>query len=239
MSEFPASLQRWLQSPLAQSLIEAEAQLLTEAFDNAYGPELLQLGPWGACRKLLTASRNRRQSVLARAAVPGYVDVQARLSQLPVAAGSIDVVLLPHTLEWSSDPQAVLREADRVLVGEGQIIVLGFAPLGPWGLRSLCSRGGFPPGLKRLLSERRLRDWLGVLGFEVAAPRPYLYRWPLQSNGGEGGSAPMLRRGLFNPWPAGAYLLKARKRIYGMTPLRQRWREQRRGVLGGLVEPST
>jgi len=48
----------------------------------------------------------------------------------------------------------------------------------------------------------------------------------------------MLRRGLFNPLPAGGYLLKARKRVYAPTPLRLRRRERSR-VLGGLVNPST
>jgi hypothetical protein len=40
-------------------------------------------------------------------------------------------------------------------------------------------------------------------------------------------------------WPlmAGAYMLKARKRVYTVTPIRLRWRT-RTGVVGGLVEPA-
>jgi hypothetical protein len=48
----------------------------------------------------------------------------------------------------------------------------------------------------------------------------------------------MLRRGLLNPLPASGYLLKARKRVYTLTPVRPRLREQP-AVLGGLVEPTT
>jgi hypothetical protein len=48
----------------------------------------------------------------------------------------------------------------------------------------------------------------------------------------------MRRRGLLNPLPAGAYFLKARKRIYSLTPVRPRLREKP-AVLGGLVEPTT
>jgi hypothetical protein len=46
----------------------------------------------------------------------------------------------------------------------------------------------------------------------------------------------MLRRGLFNPLPAGAYLLKARKRVYAPTPLRLRRREHA-PLVGSLVNP--
>ena len=36
--------------------------------------------------------------------------------------------------------------------------------------------------------------------------------------------------------PAGAYLLKARKRVYTLTPIRPRFRDKP-AVLGGLVKP--
>ena len=141
-------------------------------------------------------------------------------------------MLLPHALEFEPDPHAVLREADRVLVGEGQLIVLGFRPASPWGWRARASRSGFPPGLKRVLSEGRVRDWLVLLGYEIIAVQRYLYNLPL-----DGHCDASLRRGWFYPFPAGAYLLKARKRLYGLTPLRPRKRE-RRSLLGGALEPS-
>jgi hypothetical protein len=37
---------------------------------------------------------------------------------------------------------------------------------------------------------------------------------------------------------AGGYLLKARKRVYTLTPIRPRWR-LRPKVVGGLIEPTT
>jgi hypothetical protein len=47
----------------------------------------------------------------------------------------------------------------------------------------------------------------------------------------------MLRRGIFNPLPAGGYLLRARKRVYAPTPLRSRRREHA-PLIGSLVNPS-
>jgi len=86
--------------------------------------------------------------------------VLGRASALPIGSDSIDAVLLPHTLEFAADPYSIVREADRVLVAEGQLIVMGFRPWSLWGLRASASRSGFPPGMRRVLSQGRVQDWL-------------------------------------------------------------------------------
>jgi SAM-dependent methyltransferase len=237
MTEPPINLRQWQALPLGRALIAAEARLLATSFDDVFGQELLQLGTWGTGRELLAQSRIRRQSVVADA-TPAEGDIVASLAHLPIGNGSVDAVLLPHTLEHAPDPYAVLREADRVLFAEGQLIVLGFQPVSLWGLRSAASRAGYPPGLRRRLSAGRVRDWLGLLSYEIVSVRSYLYQLPRTPHGDLDATIPkMLHRGLFYPWPAAAYLIKARKRLYTLTPIRPRLRE-RRTVLGGLVEPS-
>jgi len=182
---------------------------MSAAFDDVFGFELLQLGTWGAARELLAQCRVRHQTIAA--ARPGAgVDLISLPTQLPVASTSLDAVLLPHTLESAEDPHAVLLEADRVLAGEGHLLILGFNPRSSWGWRA---RGPLRP-----LSEGRVRDWLTLLRYQIAPSRHYLNTWPL-------------------PWPAGGWLLKARKRLYGVTPIRPRKRE-RRAMLGSALEPS-
>jgi SAM-dependent methyltransferase len=231
-----AARQEWLDGPLGGGLVAAEAELLAGVLDDVFGLELLQLGCWGPPRALLAASRTRRQTIIAEQGPSTGADLRARLTALPVQRDSVDAVLLPHTLEFEADPQAVVREADRVLTGEGQLIVLGFRPFSLWGLRASASRSGFPPGMHQLLPEARVRDWLSLLGYEVVQSRHYLFSRPWQ-RGQASEARRMLRRGLLNPLPAGAYLLKARKHIYTMTMVRPRLRE-RRQVLGPLVEPT-
>ena len=191
-------------------LLEAETALLVEILDDVFGWELLQVGLWGPPRGLLGGSRTRQCTVIAERALGG-VDLVTRLPQLPIAGGTVDAVLLPHTLENLSDAQAMIREADRVLAGDGKLIIAGLRPLSVWGLRARLSRGTFPVAPKRLLAERRICDWLGLLGYEMIATRHCLH---------------------------GAYILKARKRLYTMTPIRIRPRE-RAAVLGSLVKPTS
>jgi SAM-dependent methyltransferase len=191
------------------AVIAAESAALAAAFDDVFGFELLQLGVWGARRELLEPCRIRHRTVAASRPAAG-VDLVTLATQLPVAGNSVDAVLLPHTLESTEDPHAVVLEADRVLVGEGHMLILGFNPRSTWGWRV---RGQLRP-----LSEGRVRDWLTLLRYEIAPTRHYLSTWPI-------------------PWPAGGWVLKARKRLYGLTPIKPRKRE-RRAVLGSALEPS-
>ena len=225
----------WFESPRGRALLQSESLLLRESLEDCFGWQMLQLGSWGSARSLIAHARTRSQSLIAAPHELGG-DLRARLTQLPIASDSVDAVLLPHTLEFEIDPYGLLREADRVLAGEGKLLVLGFVPFSPWGLRAAGSRNGFPPGLRRLLSERRLRDWLRLLGYDVLEARRYLYELPWGDASSDG---LRVRRGWYYPLPGGAFLLKARKRLHALTPLRPLLRERRRSVLGGLVEPSS
>lgn len=225
----------WLSSSLGRQLVTAESALLQGLLDEIFGLELLQLGSWGASRELLAASRIRRQTIIAEQ--PGHsVDLVARLDALPIQTATVDAVLLPHTLEFESDPQAVVREADRVLTGEGQVIILGFRPASFWGLRAAASREGFPPGLQRMLGAGRVADWLRLLGYEIVLQRKYLYCRPWDA--GSEAARRILRRGLMNPLPAAAWMIRARKHVYRMTPLKHRFFRERRRALGALPEPT-
>ncbi len=206
---------------------------MANALEDVFGFQLLQIGAWGENGRFFEAARTQRQWVIA-STPEAQADLCCKTSELAIASDSIDAVLLPHTLEFESDPHAVLREVERVLVSEGQLLILGFSPTSAWALRHRLSEEGFPPGLARLISERRLRDWLALLGFEVAVARRYLFRLPISPRRPIAADAVSDSRGLF---PANAYLLKARKRVYSLTPVRPKRRE-RLAIVGGL-EPTT
>ena len=156
-----------------------------------------------------------------------------------VASDSIDVVLLPHTLERTESPHALLREVDRILRPDGHLLVLSFAPGGLWGVRHLFAARGFPAGRERLIREGRLRDWLELLSFDVATATRYCHTLPFEQFKQRG----LLRREewaqRWMPFLSGGYLLRAQKRVHPLTPVRMWRRQTRLRVVGGLVEPTT
>jgi SAM-dependent methyltransferase len=202
------------------------------ALDNVFGFELLQVGAWGPKRHLLDGARTQHATLLAPELKPG-VTLCAPLDTLPFRSDSIDAILLPHTLELVEDPYAVLREAERVLTGEGCLVICGFNPFSGWGARrrfaQYWGRVAFPPGTQRMLSERRLRDWVALLGFDVDSVHGYLGFLPLK-----GGAIDAQPR---RPLTAGGYFLKARKRVSTLTLIRPRRRVRQR-VLVGAAEPT-
>jgi SAM-dependent methyltransferase len=223
----------WFLGPLGTRVLREEAALATLALDDVFGFELLQVGAWGPARHLLGGARTQHTTLLAPEMTPG-VTLRAPLETLPFRSDSIDAILLPHTLELVEDPYAVLREAERVLTAEGCLMICGFNPFSGWGARRLfgqyLGRPAFPPGTRRMLSERRLRDWVALLGFDVDSVYGYLGMLPVT-----GGALEVRPRA---PLATGAYLLKARKRVSTLTLVRPRRRALKR-VLVGAAEPTS
>jgi SAM-dependent methyltransferase len=223
----------WFQGPLGSRVLREEAALATLALDNVFGFELLQVGAWGPARHLLDGARTQHTTLLAPDMTPG-VTLCAPLDTLPFRSDSIDAVFLPHTLELVEDPYCVLREAERVLTAEGCLMICGFNPFSGWGARRLFNqyfgRPAFPPETQRMLSERRLRDWVALLGFDVDSVYGYLGLLPVT-----GGPHEVRPRA---PLATGAYLLKARKRVSTLTLVRPRRRVLKR-VLVGAAEPTS
>lgn len=240
--QFPVSPHAWLRSPLGARLYALERKLTGEALAQVFGWQLLQIGIWGEDDGLIADARTQRKSVLGwhgprDSSQESRPMIRSRTDCLAVASDSVDAVLLPHTLEYEPDPHEILREVGRILSGEGHLVVLGFRPMSAWGMRHLFARHGFPSGTERLISEGRLRDWLKLLGFEIVDSRRYLFALPWGSTSSPEG---FFERAGSRAWPffAGGYMLKARKRVYAVTPIRPRWR-LRPKVVGGLIEPTT
>jgi SAM-dependent methyltransferase len=167
----------WFEGPLGARVLREEAALAPLALDDVFGFELLQVGAWGPARHLLDGARTQHTTLVAPELSSG-VNVCAPLDSLPFRSDAIDAIFLPHTLELVEDPYAVLREAERVLCAEGCLMICGFNPVSGWGIRRAFARyvgwPEFPPQTRRMLSERRLRDWVAVLGFDVDSIYGYL-----------------------------------------------------------------
>lgn len=232
----------WLETGTGESLLREEARQAAAAMDSIFGDQCLQIGAWGHGGVFRPFARTRRFALLDDHPGPG-VDLVAAPDDLGIQGDCIDAVLLPHTLETTADPHALLREVDRILRPDGQVVLLGFNAWGAWGLRHHLSRGGFPAGGQRMISERRLRDWLALLDYRVDPAQFYHFVAPLyRSAAGPPGPEPVTLPVPLQPrgWHplAACYLLVARKQGLTMTPVRPAFR-RRPQLVGGLVNPTT
>jgi SAM-dependent methyltransferase len=232
---------RWLETPFGQALLAQETRIVEETFDGLFGEQCLQLGLWGEANTFTRFARTQRVTSIADHPASdddGQPGVIGHLHRLPVADDSIDVVFLPHTLDYSDDrSHAILREADRVLTPHGHLVVLGFKPGGLWGLRRLVPGAGLPPGAGRLISDRQLTDWLQLLDMRIQGLTRYFFRWPLPGNKRQSSAVWEARGERFWPELAACYMLVAQKRVVTMTPIKKPWRSRPK-VVGGIAEPS-
>lgn len=236
------ALRRWLASPLGQALEAQESRLLEECLDGVFGEHALQLGCWGEPGAFLRHARTQRKVRISDSdgllvdPQPGAI---GRLYRLPLLSESVDVAILPHTLEYSSRPHAILREVHRVLRADGHLLVLGFKPGGLWGLRRLIPGAAMPPGIRTMIADRQLTDWLRLLDLYMLGNTPYFFRWPLPARRVSDSQTWERRGRRFWPELAACYMLSAQKRVVPLTTVRHPWRSKPKVVAGGLVKPTT
>ncbi len=237
-----ARLCHWLQTPLGASLLVAEQAQLDALLPDLFGYHLLRIGPpvgvdlTGASRIPHRAVMDEGDEVQLTGAMAHF---HGHATALPVACDSLDVLVLHHTLEFSAAPHEVLREADRVLIPEGHVVLLGFNVWSLWMIwRLLTAWRGHVPWCGRFHSVARVKDWLRLLGFDIVHAHVYFLRSPAQYMG------VMRRLRLFESWGrrirallGSGYVIVARKRIATLTPIRPRWRPRRQLIASGVAQP--
>lgn len=270
MSQPPTerALSAWFATPPGRYMQAWEIARLDETVADIFGFNALQLG----LPELLALKSNRMPHqwvavpdpseclpVSPVQAGPGGTEADApsvalvaHAAALPFPAASVDLIVLPHTLELSADPHAVLREVERVLVPEGRVIVVGFNPLSLWGWRQqlahVCKKVGLLRGTGRLflpeadefISPWRLKDWLRLLSFEVQSADYGCYRPAVRTE-------PWLHRFRWMDrvgarwWPflGAVYFVVAVKRVRGMHLLGPAWKPRRAVAAPAAVAQKT
>ncbi len=204
-------------------MLAREQECIDTVVADVFGYNALQVGL--PMYDLLRANRIAHRFACDRD-VPAAV--RADPLELPFATSSLDLVVLPHVLEFARSPHHILRELERVLVPEGSVVISGFNPFSLFGLRRLCSRGrGGYPWRGHYFSVPRLRDWLTLLGFEVevtafgchappAASAKWQERWQFMERSGK------------RWWPVcgGIFVIHAIKRVQGMRVITPKWRNK-------------
>lgn len=232
MNDQISGLQDWFQTPPGRYLLAWERAQLDLAVADIFGFHALQLGV--AELDGLAANRMPHRWLATHVPTPG-ASIVTDFSALPFPANSLDLVVLPHSLELAPDPHTTLREVERVLVPEGRVVICGLNPVSLWGLRQrraqLYHRFGFGKMFlpqDEFIGYWRLRDWLRLLGFEVEVGRFGCYKPSFSSEQWLQRFDWMDRTGE-RWWPilGAVYFLVAVKRVRGMTRLSPAWKTSR------------
>jgi SAM-dependent methyltransferase len=220
-----SSWEKWLQSPPGRYVLRWEQQCFDQIVGDVFGFYALQIG----LPQLNALSENRMplHALLIHANDSReYANrfnwhlIEGNSSELPFANESIDLVVLPHVLEFATDPHQILREVDRVLRPEGRLVISGFNPASLWGARQYLSHligNPFLPRDGQFISLIRIKDWLQLLNYSLDHGHFGCYKLPLH------GETSMNRMSFLESmgnrwWPifGAAFLVSAIKRHNGM-----------------------
>ena len=220
-----AGFAEWLETPQGCYVLDWEQRRHDQLVTDIFGFNAVQVG-WPGLEYLRA---NRMPFRCLCDDRDDRAQVRTDLHHLPFAGNSVDLVVLPHVLEFDSNPHQILREVERVLVPEGSVIVTGFNPYSLWGARRRFGcRDARPPWGGRYLSVARLKDWFALLGLEAHAgafgcyapavtQEKWLNRFRFLDAAGD------------RWWPIGGavYIIQAIKHQPGMRLITPVWRDRK------------
>lgn len=224
------ALSVWLDSDLGKQLIQKQKILLERVLPKFFGYHLIYSG-FSQLETTLESSPIKHKVFLGDVASEGKL--LSDIHKLPFQSDSTDLMVLQHSFDFVDDPFQVLREATRVVLPNGNLLIIGFNPWSMWGLwRAILFRSTSVPWSMRFISPYRLSEWLNILGFDVVGCESSFHMPPIASLGEKEsfnwidrlGSAWLAQRGAF-------YLLVAKKRVSCITPIRLDAKVRRNKIL--------
>jgi SAM-dependent methyltransferase len=212
----------WLATPLGRYLVAREQHYFDKTVADIFGYNALQLGLSHV--NLLRASRIPLRLQVDTA---GAADLSADFRDLPIAGNSVDLIVLPHVLEFNDNPHQVLREVARVLMPEGHVVIACYNPWSLWGLRRAFGGKKNYPWTGRFINLPRIKDWLTLLGLEITGGQMACYSPPCAAE-------KWLKRFTFMDsagdrwWPiaGGVFFLQAVKRVHGLRLIMPKWSDR-------------
>lgn len=216
-----SNLAEWFATPKGKYVLRWEQAQFDSAVEDVFGFNAIQVE-----LPEFDLLRQNRIPLRTRVGIDAASDLVADSGALPFATGSVDLVALPHVLEFSADPHRILREAARVLMPDGQIVISGFNPISLWGLKRALGPGRHEyPWRGHFIGLVRLKDWLQLLSFELNGGRFGCYAPPFSQTKWLERAAFMEKAGE-RWWPiaGGVYVVRAVKRTVGMRLVMPSWR---------------
>ena len=224
-------LESWFQTSLGRNLLANQREIISSIVQNYFGVFQAEIGVSHRVPVGNPSNIAHKYFVIPEwsADLPMNV-VISESDELSLDSGSVDLVILHHSLDFAKDPHQTLREASRVLKSTGHLVIIGFNPTSLWGLRKLFNRSKQAPWNNRFLSGNRLADWLNLLHFQVSDIEHHYYGLPFNRLG-------LLKQFLWldnvlnQKVPLGAYyILSAQKQTFSRIQNRQLWQKPSKAV---------
>ena len=220
-------------------LVSEEKQLLKSVLKDVSGQCFLQLGLWGHLNSFLSHVQGYwKISIDNQDFKRSLVTPNAfgSLYQLPIKSDSVDVAIMPHTLESKEDSYQIFLEADRVLRMDGYLIYFGFKPGIFFYLEHLINKNKIGSKINQPISSNKLKSWMHLLNFRIKEIYPYCYRLPIGKRKKEyplrSKKYNLMRWSLF----ASCYMVVAQKKVHTVTPIKKTWRSSSK-VTPSFVKP--
>ncbi len=237
-AKYTQQLQGWYITPAGQILYKELQAKLEQLLPSLFGYHALQIGGLSEELDLLSSSTIGQKIYMTLDTKQG--NVAANPLALPFSQDTLDLIVLPHTLDFSPEPHQVLREIHRVLISEGHLVMIGFNPISMMGFSKLIfMRSQRAPWAGHFYTARRIKDWLSLLDFKVMSIEHVGMRPPIQNLRFQQrmqfiSKAERVGFGSFG----GLQIFVAKKRELTLTPLPQPWRPRRRIIPVNVTEPS-
>jgi hypothetical protein len=224
---------QWLtQHNLGRSLLQAEGQQLSQWLNRHFGKHALLIGvPHQA--SLLNATSIPCHSILSPIMSKTHVTnyMEGDLHELPILTGSIDLVMLPHTLEFVDNPRQLLAEACRIVKPEGLIMICGFNPYSMWGLKKLLTHQKAMLWSGNFIRSHEVKSWVRLADFELEKQTSILFRPPMNHPSIYDKLNILERIGrTCLPLLGGVYIILARAKVIPLTPIKLKWKQQLSGI---------
>jgi SAM-dependent methyltransferase len=202
------------QTPRGKLLQAMEAQYLKRSMTVGCKQHQLQIGGLGWEGDFVDCSLYRNYVILdgkGRGCAEA-LKVNARAFSLPIQTESMDLVILPHILEFDAHRFQTMREVNRVLKPGGELIVINFNPYSfSVRFQFLWDRRLANSWRAHFITRARVLDWLKLLNFEVQVTAEF----GLDTFNITHGIYKISTSSVF----AMAYAVKAVKRNYALIPL--------------------
>lgn len=213
----------WQALPNGEVIVDEINKVLAPWWPKFFGYHLLKIGALSGYIDSSDSTIKHQMNLVERNRTG---DIIADVDDLPFLEHSIDVCLLSHALEFSLDPHHVVREANRVLIPNGYLVITGFNPFSLAGLNKFIPyRKNNTPWDERFFSAMRVKDWLHLMGYEILVDEKRLHS-SLSGKLNQGKISQFWQKiaNEFLPNLGSIYVLVAKKRVHPLTPIKPKWK---------------